>query len=95
MGHYVGIRSDDGRLDAMAGERLKLDKFTEISEVCTAPEFRGRGYGLRLMRFVTVKIVQEGKIPFLHVKTENRAKAFYERVGYQVRRAFVLTVLTR
>ncbi len=100
MGHYVGIRSagirsDDGRLAAMAGERLKLDKFTEISAVCTDPDFRGRGYGLRLVQYLTERVVRQGKVAFLHVKTENRAKALYERLGYQVRRAIVLTVIAR
>jgi hypothetical protein len=33
MGRYFGIRSGDGRLVAMAGERLQLEEFTEISAV--------------------------------------------------------------
>jgi len=44
MGSYFGIRARDGRLVAMAGERLQSTAFAEISAVCTHPEFRGRGY---------------------------------------------------
>jgi hypothetical protein len=43
MGSYFGIRASDGRLVAMAGERLQSTAFTEISAVCTHPDFRGRG----------------------------------------------------
>ena len=41
MGRVLGIRSSDGRLAAMAGERLRSTEFAEISAVCTHPEFRG------------------------------------------------------
>jgi len=95
MGHYVGIRSAEGRLAAMAGERLSLDRFTEISAVCTDPDFRGHGYGLALVRYLTDRILRQGRVAFLHVKNENRAKALYERIGFQVRRAMVLTVFAR
>lgn len=95
IGHYVGIRSADGRLAAMAGERLSLDSFTEISAVCTDPDFRGHGYGLALVRYLTDRILRQGRVAFLHVKNENRAKALYERIGFQVRRAIVLTVVAR
>ena len=42
LGEYAGIRCD-GRLVAMAGERLRFDGWTEISAVCTAPTHRGHG----------------------------------------------------
>src|ERR1700731_1149196 len=44
MGSYFGIRANDGRLAAMAGERLRSPAFTEIRAGCTHPEFRGHGY---------------------------------------------------
>ena len=43
LGTYIGIR-DGARLAAMAGERLKVPGFTEISAVCTHPDFLGKGY---------------------------------------------------
>jgi predicted GNAT family acetyltransferase len=42
MGHFIGIRID-GRLAAMAGERMRFPGFTEVSGVCTHPDFRGWG----------------------------------------------------
>lgn len=94
MGDYFGIRSADGRLVAMAGERLQLDRFTEISAVCADPEFRGRGYGRALVSFLTAKIQAAKKTPFLHVIPENGAKAMYQKVGFRLRRALHLTVVT-
>jgi predicted GNAT family acetyltransferase len=95
MGRYFGIRSETGRLIAMAGERLKLEGFTEISAVCTDPEFRGRGHAKALMRFLMALIFAEDKIPFLHVKAENEAMKLYQSLGFEVRRTMQLTVIAR
>ena len=43
LGDFIGIKID-GRLIAMAGERMKPDGYTEVSGVCTHPDFRGQGY---------------------------------------------------
>jgi predicted GNAT family acetyltransferase len=94
MGRYFGIRSGDGRLVAMAGERLTLDGFTEISAVCTDPEFRGRGYSKALLVPLVHEMLSQGRVPFLHVKTENTAKAVYEAIGFRVRRAIHVTVIS-
>jgi predicted GNAT family acetyltransferase len=94
MGRYFGVRSEDGALMAMAGERLKLDGFTEISAVCTHPEFRGRGHARRLVAFLVAQTLREGKVAFLHVKGENKAKVVYEKLGFHVRRALELTVIS-
>jgi ribosomal protein S18 acetylase RimI-like enzyme len=94
MGRYVGIRVD-GRLAAMAGERLRLPDATEISAVCTHPDFQGRGYGRLLMTAMLARITGQGRQPFLHVKTENGAKQLYERLGLRVRREMRLTVFAQ
>jgi GNAT superfamily N-acetyltransferase len=92
MGRYIGIR-DGERLVAMAGERLKLEAWTEISAVCTDPQYAGRGYAERLMRVLMAHVAGEGRRPMLHVKNENGAKRLYERLGFRVRREIRLTVL--
>jgi predicted GNAT family acetyltransferase len=94
MGRYFGIRANDGRLIAMAGERLKLNAFTEISAVCTAPEFRGRGLARALVAYLAAQTLNDGKLPFLHVKAENGAKILYQRLGFRVRRTIQLTVIS-
>jgi predicted GNAT family acetyltransferase len=87
LGDFVGVRVD-GRLAAMAGERLRLPGFTEVSAVCTHPDFRGRGYAAGLMSLVTRAILERGETPFLHVYDHNAAAIrLYEALGWRTRRA--------
>ena len=94
MGSYFGIRANGGRLVAMAGERLQSTAFSEISAVCTLPEFRGRGYARALVTFLAAQILAAGKTPFLHVKTENEAKVVYQKIGFRLRAEIWLTVIS-
>lgn len=50
-GNFFGIRID-GRLAAMAGERMLLPELAEVSAVCTWPEFRGQGLAAALVHRV-------------------------------------------
>lgn len=86
MGRYFGIYID-GRLAAMAGERLGTGDFQEVSAICTHPDFNGRGYARRITAMLTNDILAQGRTPYLHVSHENpRAKSLYERMGYRMRR---------
>jgi ribosomal protein S18 acetylase RimI-like enzyme len=86
MGRYLGIRRD-GRLVAMAGERLRPPGWTEISAVCTDQEFRGQGLAARLVLAVAAGIRERGDTPFLHTATTNAtAIRLYERLGFRLRR---------
>jgi predicted GNAT family acetyltransferase len=85
MGTYLGIRKD-GKLVAMAGERLKLPGYTEISAVCTHPEHLGHGYAGFLMTILAERIRERGETAILHVRAENmRAVQLYERLGFKRR----------
>jgi ribosomal protein S18 acetylase RimI-like enzyme len=93
LGGYLGIRSGDGRLVAMAGRRLNPPGWVEISAVCTDEEFRGRGYAARLVLAVAHGIRAEGLVPLLHAAGSNEnAIRLYEALGFRVRRrpSFVL-----
>ncbi|NEX91528.1 GNAT family N-acetyltransferase [Caulobacter sp. 17J65-9] len=95
LGDFFGVRLD-GRLVAMAGERMKPDGFTEVSGVCTHPDHRGRGYAGALMRLVAGKILARGETPFLHAYASNTgAIALYETLGFTLRREVLMTRLTR
>jgi ribosomal protein S18 acetylase RimI-like enzyme len=86
MGTYLGIRVD-GRLVAMAGERLHPPGWTEISAVCTDAEHRGRGLATRLVRAVVAGIRDRGETPFLHAAATNTsAIRLYESLGFRLRR---------
>lgn len=83
LGYYIGIR-DNGKLVAMAGERLKVPGYTEVSAVCTHPDHLGKGYAAALMTEVMGAIRDRGETPFLHVRGDNsRAIAIYERLGFR------------
>jgi predicted GNAT family acetyltransferase len=95
LGDFFGVKAD-GRLVAMAGERMKPDGFTEVSGVCTHPEHRGRGYAGALMRLVAGRILDRGETPFLHAYASNRgAIALYETLGFTLRREVRMVRLTR
>jgi predicted GNAT family acetyltransferase len=85
LGRFIGVR-DGGRLVAMAGERLRIDGFIEVSAVCTHPDYRGRGLGAALLSRVAAHILQDGATPFLHSYADNEgAIALYRKLGFQVR----------
>lgn len=95
LGLFVGVRAA-GRLVAMAGERMKPEGHTEVSGVCTLPEFRGQGLAGRLMRRVAARILDRGETPFLHAYAANTgAIALYESLGFAVRREVLMTRVTR
>jgi ribosomal protein S18 acetylase RimI-like enzyme len=86
LGRYVGLRID-GRLVAMAGERFHPPGFTEISAVCTDPDFRGQGLAQRAMGTIGAGIVGRGETPILHVAGSNEnAIRLYQRMGFVIRR---------
>jgi ribosomal protein S18 acetylase RimI-like enzyme len=96
MGRYYGLRAADGRLMAMTGERLTADDFTEISAVCTHPDFAGRGLARRLVTHVLGQLLAEGRFPILHVKTENDgAKRLYAQLGFRPSGAMEFVVIRR
>jgi predicted GNAT family acetyltransferase len=95
MGTFRGIRID-GRLAAMAGERLRFPGYTEVSGVCTHPDFRGRGYARRLSAVVAANIVARGDQAFLHAWRSNHAAiALYESLGFEFRTEINIAVLKR
>ena len=78
----------------MAGERLRIPGYTEVSAVCTHPEFLGRGYARYLMIELMEKIIERGEQPFLHVRIDNtRAVELYQRMGFKVRKQLFYAVM--
>jgi ribosomal protein S18 acetylase RimI-like enzyme len=93
LGRFFGV-VEDGRLLAMAGKRMHVPGFIEVSAVCTHPDARGRGYARLLMRRVMDEIVGAGSTPFLHSFANNYgAIRVYESLGFRVRRTAELAIL--
>ena len=71
------------RLAAMAGERMRLDGYQELSAVCTHPDYTGRGYAQRLLAILCNSAFDRGFIPFLHVYADNaRAIGVYRKLDF-------------
>lgn len=83
FGNYHGIFDQD-KLVSMTGSRLHVNDYTEISAVCTHPGYLGRGFAQVLIQHQINSILHENKIPFLHVRSDNkRAIDLYERLGFK------------
>ncbi|MFC7025089.1 GNAT family N-acetyltransferase [Promicromonospora thailandica] len=86
MGRYVGFRRD-GRLVAMAGERLRPEGWTEISAVATDERYRGQGLASRLALDVVHHVRERGQRAMLHAAAGNtNAIRLYESLGFVLRR---------
>lgn len=86
MGTYFGIR-ENGMLVAMAGERMRMSGFSELSAICTHPEHTGRGYAQRLIERLCRLHREQEVTSFLHVAlTNERAIRLYEHMGFVQRR---------
>ena len=86
FGYYHGIFEND-RLAAMTGQRMHVDRFNEVSAVCTHPDFLGKGYATALTQHQVNLIYEQGYQPFLHVRGDNtRAIRVYERLGFEISR---------
>lgn len=95
LGAFWGIRRD-GRLAAMAGQRLRVPGYGELSGLCTHPDFRGQGLAKALFNFVAGEIAWRGDTPFLHAYANHHDTiALYERLGFRLRAEMRLTMLRR
>jgi predicted GNAT family acetyltransferase len=95
LGAFWGVKVD-GRLVAMAGERMKQPGYSELSGVCAHPEFRGAGLGRLLSVFVANQIFARGEIPYLHAYATNAgAIKLYESIGFSLRTPINVAVVQR
>lgn len=85
MGKFWGV-FEEGRLVAMAGERLRQPGWAEMSAVCVHPDHRGKGLARVLSTRVTADLQARGEQPYLHCYESNQgAMRLYELLGYRVR----------
>jgi predicted GNAT family acetyltransferase len=95
LGEFHGVRID-GRIAAMAGERMKQEGYAELSGVCVHPDFRGQGLARLLSIFVTHRILARGETPYLHAWASNTpAITLYEAIGYATRVMLNVRVVRR
>ena len=96
MGTYLGAR-EDGRLIAMAGERLQPDGWIEVSGVCTLPEARGKGLATGLVTALAHRAADMSCGSFLHVvegsPSMETALSVYGQCGFETRTKIYVHVL--
>ncbi len=95
LGRFLGVFADQ-QLVAMAGERLLLDGFVELSGVCTDPDHRGHGLAGSLVVQLAHAAVARSDTPFLHAFAQNEtALSVYRGLGFIERARLHLIVLRR
>jgi ribosomal protein S18 acetylase RimI-like enzyme len=93
LGAYLGLR-ENGALVAMAGERIRVPGYIEISAVCTDESARNRGLATRLVRAIAAGIEARGDTPMLHVATSNEsAIRVYDALGFETRTEFDFVIV--
>ena len=95
IGRYIGVKVD-GKLVALAGERIKVEGYVEVSMVCSHPDHRRKGYAKGLSCEIMRKIFEDGDKPFLNVADYNTsAVELYKKLGFKVNRQYPLSVYMR
>ena len=95
FGHYYGV-FDGVKLVAMAGQRMHIEDYTEISAVCTHPDYLGRGYAKQLLLGQIHRMQAAGNTPILHVRKNNeRAVKVYESIGFTPRTTIHFNILQK
>ena len=85
LGDYVGVRDENRRLVAMAGERFRIPRHVEVSAICVHPAMRGRGLGRALTQALVARARERGETAFLHVFPDNPAAQLYPQWGFRER----------
>ncbi|MFH4963656.1 GNAT family N-acetyltransferase [Gaetbulibacter sp. M235] len=95
FGGYYGM-FEKGKLVAMGGERLHVDRYTEISAICTHPDYQGLGYAAKITHYLASNVIRKGHTPFLHVRTDNvKAIDVYKRLGFEIRTKIYFYILKK
>ena len=94
-GPFFGIR-EEGRLLAMAGQRILVPGMAEVSGVATWEDCRGRGLARALIGHVMREMVARDETPFLHSYADNAgAIGLYESLGFRIRRQVHVLVIAK
>jgi len=95
LGNYYGIFKN-GKLVSVAGERMQMDGFVEVSAIVTHPEHTGKGYAKQLIAHTVNNFFGHNKIPYLHVTEKNSgAINLYEKLGFIKRRKISFWNITK
>ncbi len=93
----VAIDAADGRLVGLSLSSLVAAQVGHITQICTAPEVRGRGVGYELLRSSMAILARERcrKVSLTVTASNREAVRLYERTGFRTLRTFAAYVWTR
>lgn len=95
LGNYYGIFKN-GQLVSVAGERMKIHDFVEVSAIVTHPDHTGQGFAKQLITHTVNTIFNQNKTPYLHVAETNvGAINLYEKSGFTTRRKMSFWNITK
>lgn len=95
LGDYFGIFKN-GEIIAVTGERMRMNDYIEVSAIVTHPLHTGQGYAKQLIAHTVNNILNQNKIPFLHVVENNiGAIKLYEKSGFTTRRKISFWNITK
>lgn len=82
--HNVYALAVDDKIVSIASKTRDNDSICAISHVFTIPQYRGLGYARKVVSKISQDILDEGKIPYLFVDTENPiSNHLYLGIGFQ------------
>lgn len=82
--HNVYALAVDDKIVCIASKTRDDDTICAISHVFTIPQYRGLGYARKVVTKISQDILDEGKIPYLFVDTENPiSNHLYLSMGFQ------------
>jgi predicted GNAT family acetyltransferase len=94
-GRYIGLRRN-GKLIAMAGERMRVEGWGEVSAVCVHPDGQRQGLGEAVTLAAAEAIIGRGDRAMLHVRSGNDpAHRLYQRLGFAERAIVTVSVYRR
>jgi len=95
FGGFSGVKRD-GKLIAMAGQRMQLGGHVEVSGICTDPAYQGQGLGTAMTVHLRNQILARGEVPFLHAYAGNAvAIKLYEALGFHKRQELIVSHLAK
>ncbi len=94
-GRYFGLRRN-GALVAMAGERMRIGGWGEVSAVCVHPTAQRQGLGAALTLAAAKAITDRGDRALLHVRERNdAAHELYRKLGFAARTTITVGIFRR
>lgn len=77
------IIREDGKIVALASRKRETDTMAAIADVYTLPQYRCRGFSCKVVTYLTKRILDSGKLPYLFVdKTNPVSNHLYAKIGF-------------